>query len=127
VIFRRDKDGNLVLNPQHLASNVKNWEKRLLHFEHPEWHNHKYPMLQTRSYAAFVVGKLARYTANPDKCHCEHFIHLVRFFRRTLDIGVCYYLAAVIVDDVPEDTDWFAEYQKFANTSSLPSPSRISS
>ncbi|KAF7184799.1 hypothetical protein CNMCM7691_006602 [Aspergillus felis] len=49
-----------------------------------------YPMLQTRPDTAFAVGKLARYTANPDKTHYKHLIHLIRFFRRTLDIGIVY-------------------------------------
>lgn len=41
VIFRRDRDGNLELEPEHLASNVERWEYRLKKFEHPEYYNIK--------------------------------------------------------------------------------------
>ncbi|KAI9038472.1 Ty1/Copia family ribonuclease HI [Aspergillus affinis] len=62
-----------------------------------------YVTLQTRPDTMFPIGQLMRYASNPDDSHMRELIHLLRFFRPTIDKGIVF--QALPEDENEEDED----------------------
>ena len=45
---------------------------------------------KTRAYIAFSVNLLAIYSSSPTKRHCNGVRHVLRYIRRTIDMGFFY-------------------------------------
>ena len=49
-----------------------------------------YAMMCTRLDIAYVVGKMSRYTSNPNHIHWNVVHMILKYLRRTMDYGILY-------------------------------------
>jgi hypothetical protein len=82
-----------------------------------------YGMLGTRADLAFVVGVCSRFSSNPGIEHWNVLMHLLRYIKGTLDLGITYRgpgrLATPIIDTLFSftDADWAGDKDKLRSTS----------
>jgi hypothetical protein len=82
-----------------------------------------YGMLGTRPDLAFAVGVGSRYSSNPGIEHWNALIHLLRYIKGTLDLGITYRGPGRLSTPIAEtlqcytDADWAGDKDKLRSTS----------
>jgi hypothetical protein len=82
-----------------------------------------YGMLGSRPDLAFAVGMLSRFSSNPGIEHWNALMHLLRYIKGTLDLGITYRGLGHRATPFPDtlhcytDADWAGEKDKLRSTS----------
>ena len=64
-----------------------------------------YSITNTRSYIAFVVGKLNRYTSNPSTHHWHEVRRVLKYLKKTMDFGLTYGWFSSVIEGY-SDASW---------------------